>query len=390
MMATPTTYYLEGQDQVKIALSRERIHTLFNQLETELYNSETYQQVLTNLCEQVEESGLQLYQALIQAVGREAIRLTLRQLIRQYRSTPASPPSETVSFEETSVTSSTTVTTAEPEGDRPLETISVAAESRPVQDLRTDHEKPSGWTIFGGAPRPQKSSNCVSPAVVTIATPASYRSSSDRPPSSGSQQGFAHHHPATMKRSPNKPKSPETEQREAALKKIGQTLQQARLAQGTSLEYLHTKTWVPVHQIKALELGEADRLPEDIYIQGFIRRIAAVLQLDANHLLAPLTGIEPVRTVIPSWQQPSYTPRQLQPVHLYLGYTALMAGAIGGLAWMSQQTTTEQLLNQPLLDFQPDTPIVETNPNQPTMVQSPTTEGAIAAPEFIPPEAAMP
>ena len=31
------------------------------------------------------------------------------------------------------------------------------------QDLRTDHEKPSGWTIFGGAPRPQKSSNCVSP-----------------------------------------------------------------------------------------------------------------------------------------------------------------------------------------------------------------------------------
>ena len=31
------------------------------------------------------------------------------------------------------------------------------------QDLRTDHEKPSGWTIFGGAERPQKSSNCVSP-----------------------------------------------------------------------------------------------------------------------------------------------------------------------------------------------------------------------------------
>ena len=31
------------------------------------------------------------------------------------------------------------------------------------QDLRTDHEKPSVWMIFGGAERPQKSSNCVSP-----------------------------------------------------------------------------------------------------------------------------------------------------------------------------------------------------------------------------------
>ena len=37
------------------------------------------------------------------------------------------------------------------------------------QDLRTDHEKPSGWTIFGGAPRPQKSSNCVSPAEISQA-----------------------------------------------------------------------------------------------------------------------------------------------------------------------------------------------------------------------------
>ena len=36
------------------------------------------------------------------------------------------------------------------------------------QDLRTDHEKTSVWTIFGGAERPQKSSNCVSPAKVFV------------------------------------------------------------------------------------------------------------------------------------------------------------------------------------------------------------------------------
>jgi hypothetical protein len=27
----------------------------------------------------------------------------------------------------------------------------------------------------------------------------------------------------------------------------------------------------------------------------------------------------------------------MRPVHLYIGYTALMAGAVGGLGWLSQQ-----------------------------------------------------
>ena len=36
------------------------------------------------------------------------------------------------------------------------------------QDLRTAHEKPSVWTIFRGAPRPRKSSNCVSPEKIKI------------------------------------------------------------------------------------------------------------------------------------------------------------------------------------------------------------------------------
>ena len=35
----------------------------------------------------------------------------------------------------------------------------------PLQDSRADHKKTSIWTIFGGVERPQKSSNCVSPAL---------------------------------------------------------------------------------------------------------------------------------------------------------------------------------------------------------------------------------
>ena len=45
-----------------------------------------------------------------------------------------------------------------------------------TQDLRTAHEKPSVWTIFGGAERPQKSSNCVSPDTEAIAPSSSQES----------------------------------------------------------------------------------------------------------------------------------------------------------------------------------------------------------------------
>ena len=44
--------------------------------------------------------------------------------------------------------------------------VRLSRTSKNIQDLRTDHEKPGRWTIFGGAERPQKSSNCVSPDIV--------------------------------------------------------------------------------------------------------------------------------------------------------------------------------------------------------------------------------
>jgi len=64
------------------------------------------------------------------------------------------------------------------------------------------------------------------------------------------------------------------------LKEIGAHLKQHRQSLSISLEEVAKQTFIPLHILQALEVGESDRLPEAVYIQGFIRRYADVLKLD--------------------------------------------------------------------------------------------------------------
>ncbi len=130
--------------------------------------------------------------------------------------------------------------------------------------------------------------------------------------------------------------------REERLLEIGRILKQARAKKRLSLGQLHSLTLVPTHQITALETGQLNQLPEDIYIRGFIRRLGNALGLNGTELAASLPKDDPNRGVVPSWYHPMKDKGlYLQPSHLYLGYAAVMAGAMGGLAWVTQQTTPE-------------------------------------------------
>ena len=68
------------------------------------------------------------------------------------------------------------------------------------------------------------------------------------------------------------------------LKEIGAHLRQHRDSLSISLEEVAQQTFIPVHILQALEAGESDRLPEPVYIQGFIRRYGDVLKLDGTIL----------------------------------------------------------------------------------------------------------
>jgi hypothetical protein len=132
------------------------------------------------------------------------------------------------------------------------------------------------------------------------------------------------------------------QEREQLLRQVGQELRQARLERSLSVFQLHSQTLVPIHHIEALESGCLEHLPEDVYIRGFIRRIAHALGLDGMTMTASIPEPDPVKSVVPSWYRAPSTSSmpgfQLNSVHLYLGYTALIAGAVGGLSWMSNKS----------------------------------------------------
>ena len=68
------------------------------------------------------------------------------------------------------------------------------------------------------------------------------------------------------------------------LRSVAQQLVQAREAQGIPLEEIATKTFIPMRILKALEAGETFKLPEPIFVQGFIRRYAKLVGLDGDTL----------------------------------------------------------------------------------------------------------
>lgn len=280
-MTATSTYCLESVSNTKISISPEGLRSLFFQTEAELHRSEAYRRAMNGL--QKSADAAEGFQAMIKAVGREAIRLALRQLVKQSHTAPTSAQ------------------------------VTLDATANPFDASEVPVAAPS---------EPPLVSDRALPYVTTASRGSGFSAAM---PKSGIAQKQRVQSAADL------------EQREAALRQVGETLKQARLAKSWSIEQIHSQTWVPTYHLKALEAGLVEQLPEDIYVRGFIRRAGDVLGLNGTELAAAIPGLEAARTVIPSWAKSTTESPCLQPIHLYVGYAALMAGAVGGLAWMSQQ-----------------------------------------------------
>jgi len=95
------------------------------------------------------------------------------------------------------------------------------------------------------------------------------------------------------------------------LRQIGEYLSAQRQERSISLEEVAVKTYIPLRLLQALEQGQIERLPEPVYIQGFIRRYADALGLDGSELSktfvtepAPVTStlaeLEPIAAAPPA------------------------------------------------------------------------------------------
>ncbi len=294
-MVMQPSYGSGAIESTTIEMSHEGLRSLLNQIETELLDSEVYRRTMAGLQTMLGEAS-NTAQILVKAVGREAIRLTFQQMVRQYNVVPANPDK----MNQAKSKESNSPQMAE---DNPATTEPLFA-TNSVEEVTNSVETAQPFDFLN-------------------------RPIADTKPT----KKFSKAELAAQKLQ---------QEREELLRKVGQELRQVREARSLSLQQLYNQTLVPIHHIEALEAGRINELPEDVYIRGFIRRIAQALGLNGVAMVASIPEPDPVKSVVPSWYHSASLPGfQLNSIHLYLGYTALIAGAVGGLSWMSKQAAPE-------------------------------------------------
>lgn len=332
-------------------ISQDGLQYILSQIESELYASKVYKAALAGLKEQMGVAS-ESAQLLLAAVSRQAIGLALNHLAPQYKTEPSPAVSESddyPSFPEWAI--------AEP------------AQFSNSTDCSGNFSD-TGRTNSGKAPH--------------MGTP-----STDQSSWGGSNRK-------------KKLASAELDAQTAAekwaerVRQLGQEIHSNRQAQSVSPSQLHRHTLVPLRHIEAIESGRVEQLPEDVYVRGFIRRLGDALGLDGAGMAASIPAPYALNSMVPSWQvdePPSGT--QLRPVHLYIGYTALMASAFGGLACMSGQSAPRGVA-QPDPAFSSPPPASQSAPSAaPTHtpglksnVPGVKTGGyGVAGPDIAPPEA---
>ncbi len=319
-MALKPEAYFGVTDHATIEIPQESFRSVLGQIEVELLCSDTYSQALASLQTMLGEAA-SAAEILIRAVSREAVKLAFDRFPK--------PNKTEIQVVQESFPAAPSVKELEPSVPAPVfYWRSATLEAPPKTDSETaENLDRENNTSEESQQAPKDKSQAESAAPATVTAPVK------------SFPGFG---------LPKKPKklTPEEEaaiavkQREECLRELGSELRKGRQIRSLSIQQLHSQTLVPLHHIESIENGEIEKLPQDIYVRGFIRRLGDALGLDglamANALPKPAPS--PILSMYSAVSDSeSAEGFQMRPVHLYLGYTALMAGAIGGVGWLSQQ-----------------------------------------------------
>jgi len=69
------------------------------------------------------------------------------------------------------------------------------------------------------------------------------------------------------------------------LRKIGSIIKEARLSKNKSVNDLATNLKISEQQLKAIEEGRDDLLPEKVFVKAMIKKISEKLKIDINDLM---------------------------------------------------------------------------------------------------------
>ena len=76
----------------------------------------------------------------------------------------------------------------------------------------------------------------------------------------------------------------------SSLKRVGNLIKEARLSRNLSTAELASNLKIGEHQLKAIEDGRDDLLPEIVFIKAMIRRIGEKLKLDKDFIISELSS----------------------------------------------------------------------------------------------------
>lgn len=143
----------------------------------------------------------------------------------------------------------------------------------------------------------------------------------------------------------------------STLEDLGRYLRQTREARGLSLAEVSQDTHVRTQYLQGIEQGDLSRLPEPVYVRGFVKRYGDYLGLDTVALLAMADPVllhakpKPELTQPGGAADPSFAVA-LRPVHLWSAYVVLIVLAVGGVSAfvdgrIPSQWTAERVERQP-------------------------------------------
>ena len=72
----------------------------------------------------------------------------------------------------------------------------------------------------------------------------------------------------------------------SSLKRIGNFIKEARISRNQSVEELASDLKIGAHQLKAIEEGNENLLPEKVFIKAMVRRISEKLKIDTEFIMS--------------------------------------------------------------------------------------------------------
>ena len=123
---------------------------------------------------------------------------------------------------------------------------------------------------------------------------------------------------------------------DSSLKRIGNFIKEARLSREQSVEELASDLKIGSHQLKAIEEGNEEELPEKVFVKAMVRRISQKLKLDTEFIMNEFKTERQeikIEEIVEEVAKKTYNPRQskdLSPVGFWI--FILISGLLGLIA----------------------------------------------------------